>query len=487
MILDSRGAPIVVKQKPKAVRATYDAARTNSENQYVWSNADALSARAAHSPAVRRTLRMRSRYALANCPLARGILRKLADFVVGTGPRLQVATEDREYNRAVETAFGEWMIATKFARKLWQMRFSKAQNGEAFGLFFTNLPLRTPVKLDMRTVESDQIADPTLATESSYGSDGIVFDDFGNPIAYRMLRQHPGDTTLISGFLPTDVDTVPAANMVHYFHAERPGQVRGVPEIAASLQLIAMRNEFFGNVLAAADTAARHAGVIESQSASDDPEELEPLDPVDLERRMFVTMPKGWKMSQLKAEQPTTTMQMFDRVLVGEIARDFGMPYGLAACDSSEYNFASAKIDQTPWYQTVRIEQDQLEDDVIARAFKQWHAEARLIPGYLPPSPLEDKRSAPPARWFWDGQELLDPREAGAKAESLNKGFGSLGRMWARQGHDPQEEIEADAKFFGIDVEEHKANLYRNIFMPPVTQQGTVADDSPEDKPNGSK
>ena len=49
-----------------ALRARYDAAVTNANNRRHWANADALSADAAASPQVRRTLRNRSRYEVAN-------------------------------------------------------------------------------------------------------------------------------------------------------------------------------------------------------------------------------------------------------------------------------------------------------------------------------------------------------------------------------------------------------------------------------------
>src|SRR5690606_33379043 len=123
-------------------------------------------------------------------------------------------------------AFTRWTIATGFSRKLWQLRFAKALNGEAFAQFFDNPPIRTPaqrVTLDVRTIEADQVADPNLTGDST--ADGIIFDDFGNPIAYRVLRRHPGDVFSMS--MPGEYDDIRADNIVHYFNAERPGQIRG--------------------------------------------------------------------------------------------------------------------------------------------------------------------------------------------------------------------------------------------------------------------
>ncbi len=77
-----------------SIRARYDAAATTDANRKHWANADGLSADAAASPEVRRILRNRARYEAANNSYAAGIVATLANDVVGTGPRLQVLTDD---------------------------------------------------------------------------------------------------------------------------------------------------------------------------------------------------------------------------------------------------------------------------------------------------------------------------------------------------------------------------------------------------------
>ena len=50
----------------RVIRARYDAAVTSDDNRRHWANADGLSANAANSSTVRRTLRNRARYETAN-------------------------------------------------------------------------------------------------------------------------------------------------------------------------------------------------------------------------------------------------------------------------------------------------------------------------------------------------------------------------------------------------------------------------------------
>src|SRR5512139_238349 len=90
---------------PLQVRARYDAAATTDENRRHWANADHLSPDAANSPLVRRTLRSRARYEVANNSYARGIVLTIANDCVGTGPRLQLLSDDAALNKTVEQEF----------------------------------------------------------------------------------------------------------------------------------------------------------------------------------------------------------------------------------------------------------------------------------------------------------------------------------------------------------------------------------------------
>jgi capsid protein len=68
------------------VRAKYDSTMTSDHNRRHWAHADGLSANAANIPEVRRVLRNRARYEVANNSYARGIVLTLANDVIGTGP-----------------------------------------------------------------------------------------------------------------------------------------------------------------------------------------------------------------------------------------------------------------------------------------------------------------------------------------------------------------------------------------------------------------
>ena len=94
-ILGPNGEPLrTARGGPPGVRARYDAARTSTENVNHWGNADALSAAAANSPQVRLKLRTRARYERDNNSYASGLVETVANDTIGTGPRLQLHTDD---------------------------------------------------------------------------------------------------------------------------------------------------------------------------------------------------------------------------------------------------------------------------------------------------------------------------------------------------------------------------------------------------------
>ena len=325
------------------LRAKYDAANTTLDNYKHWSRADGLSAATANSPDVRRTLRNRSRYEVANNSYARGITLTLANDVVGTGPRLQMLTGDDGANHFVEAEFLAWCEAIGLAEKLLTMRLARVADGEAFGLLTSNERLETPVNLDLRLIEADQVATPTLVPDTRRYLDGICFDTDGNPIAYDIPRQHPGDGMFL---LDDEYDTVPASDVLHYFRSDRPGQIRGIPDITPALPLFAQLRRFTLAVLAAAETAAEFAGILHTDApANGEADAAEPFEPIELEKRMLLTMPGGWKMAQMRSEQPSTTYAEFKKEILNEIARCLNMPFNVAAGNSSGYNYASGRLD----------------------------------------------------------------------------------------------------------------------------------------------
>ena len=325
------------------VRARFDAAQTTRDNWRHWSAADHLSADMEAAPEVRRTLRMRSRYEVANNSYARGLVLMLANDTIGTGPRLQMLSADETFNDAVETAFMRWSDAVRLAPKLRTMRMARCQDGEAFAVLATNPKIRHGVKLDLQLIEADRVSGELRWFEDDTSVDGISYDRWGNPTDYRVLKYHPGDIRYMPG---DDAIHIPAEYMIHIFRQDRPGLHRGVPEITPALPLFAQLRRYNLAVLSAAEAAADFAAILYTDAPPNgESDDVEPMDAIPLERNMMLTVPAGWKMGQLDPKQPAANHAEFVKIILSEIARCVVTTYGTLAGDFSGHNYASGRLD----------------------------------------------------------------------------------------------------------------------------------------------
>jgi len=432
------------RAEPRRVRARYDAAVTSPENRRHWANADLLSADAANSPEVRRILRARARYEIANNCFARGITNTLANFIVGTGPRLQLLTPDAELNSAIERQFNAWAEAVNLAEKLRVMRMAVTQDGEAFAILTSNPGIDHPVQLDIRLVEADQIATPGLVTPTDRAVDGIVFDRWGNPVEYHLLTRHPGDP----GLPVMDYRRISARDVIHYFHLQRPGQHRAIPEITPALPLFSQLRRYTLAVLAAAETAADFAAVVQTDMPPPPDYEAvaQPFEVVELEPRMATVLPYGFKIGQVQPQQPSTNHEAFVKLILNEIARCFDMPLNIALCNSAGYNYASGRLDHQTFFKRIRTEREHMARVVLRPILRAWLEEAQLIaPPLLPARGIAWSDLA--FQFFWDGMEHVDPvKEATAQKIRLETMTTTLAYECAREGRDWEAVLKQRAK-----------------------------------------
>jgi lambda family phage portal protein len=356
----------------------------------------------------------------------------LANDLVGTGPQLQLVTQDKALNSTIEREFSKWSKRIKLAQKLRVMRMAKAIDGETFAVMAINRRLNIPIQLDIKLYEAEQISSP-MALLGNNEVDGIEFDEYGNPSAYYILKKHPGSMSVnVFG----GADKLAAEHVMHWYRVDRPGQSRGVCEIASSLPLFAQLRRYTLAVLSAAETAADFAAVLETMSPADtDGTLVTPMDVIELEKRMMTVLPEGGKLNQIKAEQPTTTYADFKRQILGEVARCENVPLNVILGDSSDYNYASGRLDYQMYRKAIGVEQSDLEDTVLDRIFARWLNEAILISDYLP---LKARNTeAIRWQWMWDGNEHVDPqKEARAQDVRLKNGSTNLAKEYSKSGKD---------------------------------------------------
>jgi len=431
----SRRAPRQIQVVKQVVRARFDAAVSTDDARH-WANADALSINASLTPEVRRAIRNRARYERANNAYIHGICVTKSNDLIGTGPRWLPDTGNVEADRLLARRWFDWSWRVKLADKLRTAVEAKIVDGEAFARLVTN-PRLDPFgpQLDLRLVEADQVAKPAWQYDDAYSPDGSIvdgveFDAAGNVVTYYILRAHPGSNYLGDAWT---ADRVPAEEVLHWFRAIRPGQHRGLSELTACLRLGGDMRRYTAAVVRAAEIAADMAAFVHSNSPAATVDEVEPFSAIDIEKGTLTTLPEGWDVSQLKAEQPTNTHDAFTRTLLREIGRGLNLPFHLTAFDASSYNYSSARLDCQLHQQNVRVERDELERAWLDPLLEEWLDEAAFIQGYIPAGlpPIAEWNWS----WVWDGREHVDPvKEATAVEIALATNTTTLADEFARKG-----------------------------------------------------
>ncbi len=463
----------------------YDAARPSRELDAYWGRADSLGGDAALDPDTRRKLRERSRYEFANNCYARGAGLLWANAVVGSGPRPQLMGDDREFNKRVEWAFCEWAEEIGLAAKLRSMRVSRFVDGEAFALLHGNPNLAGPVKLDVSPFDAERVRAP-YDSNDPLDVDGLKIDEYGNPVSYRVASTRLGDLSVdfcrygSRRSVPSswDVATTYKANeVVHWFRRTFSEQRRGEPELAVALPLFALLRRYTLAVVAAAEIAADYAAVLSTNECaveygSKPPELPKWFDEVEIARGSAMTLPEGYSLTQLRAEQPTTTYGDFKRELLGEIGRSLQIPVNLLLGDSSKHNYASGRLDWQEYARAIRLEQRECGVSVLRTIFAAWYREFALVERQSGRSAL----SPPPVAWYWDGFEHVDPKkEAEAQAIRLRSNATNLAIEYGKLGLDYEDALRQRA---------NEIKLLRELGLPldEAVPQTASSDDEDENE-----
>jgi lambda family phage portal protein len=438
----------------RVVRARADAGETNRLNQNHWSKADGLSADAALSPAKRRLYRNRARYEASSNGYLSGMVHTLATDTIGTGPTLLLdcgPDANQDAVARVEDNVFEWHQRINLAEKLRMMRMARAIDGEQFGLAVTNRRLRG-VQLDLRLVEAEMVADPLMRRDIT-AVDGIKYDRDGNPDAYHVLARHPGD--LAMGVVD-DGRWVPAQFVHHAYNFTRAGQHRGIGEVVPALELFAMLRRYQYAVVRCAETGANVTMVMETTMAAE-AAAYPALEAVELYGGTGMALPEGWVGRQLKAEQPTSTFDAFERRILMQLSRCLNMPYIVAVMDATGANYSTMRGDYLVYRKHIGVDRAEFERVVLDPMLERWIEEASILDGLIPDGlPPRDQWTW---RWRWDGFEHIDPRkEAEAESEGIRNRTMSRADICSKRGRDWRQTFrqikaeEAYAEELGIDV-----------------------------------
>jgi len=429
-----------------SIHGRYDNAQFTDENQRQWWMADILSAKAANSFQVRRTLRMRSRYEVANNPYLYGICNSNADDLIDTGPTLQVTTSDTGYNRQIERAFAEWAAEVNLVDKLRTIKLARTVDGEGFLVLKTVEDLYSSVKLYPCDIEADQVTAPAPAKLDLLWVDGLTLHPItGEPVSYQVLEHHPGDL-FFRDLNPVKVHTIKKRFVLHWYPKFRPGQVRGIPVFSSALDLFGELRAYRKAVLQKAQIAANLTAILKTEAPPDPTgqDTPTPFSTAPIDRGTFIQLPGGNDFEQFETGEPSTTYGMFQEKCLAEACRPLSYPLNRALGTSQNFNFSSAKLDHIDYRNGLKVERADCERRVLNPLFGAWFEEAVMVPGLLPKRATLETT---PHEWHWPGFPSLDPAvDADADIARINAGLQTWQQFWASRGYDYREVLEQQAR-----------------------------------------
>ena len=382
------------------------------------------------------TLRTRCRYERQHNGILEGMAKSHVLDVVGPrGPRLQVtSTEDPKYAADLEKIWQNWCEVADvtgsghFADILGQDIMAEWDNGESIKLIVTD-PAAQGIQFRLQTIHARRLSSPSGAGIAHLQDItlGVRRSPIGRPLSYFIRDDVDNEFAQLQGFTWHEV---PAANVLHDYMPQEPGQVRGIPLMAASLHVIAQLRDWDRDVQQAMRMAAMLALFFYTDSPNAKPAPL--VGTMDMEAGTVGSAPPGWKLQQTTPSQPGQKYNDFRNSKLAEMGRPMGMPLMQVNLDSSDHSYSSARFDGQTYQRAIEARQARMERKTCRPCLVQVEREAQLL------GLLRSRRPADLAiAWGWPKRPHVDPnKEADALHTRLEDGSIDQDGLCAEYGLD---------------------------------------------------
>lgn len=362
-----------------------------------------------------------------NNVIARGLLDRATDNVVGCGFRQQATTNSPKWNDRAEKLWKEWADfecdvrnLSTFDELLQLTHRSKLREGDVGTILLADGKLQH--------FEADQLASPTGAALRSNMVDGVELDRRGRPITFHLVA---APDPLRPSVRHQRTTAVPAEFVVFLAKRQRHGQTRGLTEFSScgwyldqidrNIEAVTMAARMAACIGLVHKTQERKSGLAEDENG----------------RRKLTFQPGmlhevGYQDSieQIKQDQPGTNWGDFLAVLGRLVGIAFGLPLELTFLDFSRTNYSSARAALLQAYQVWLKDQAALR--FYCSRIYRWKVIRWVDEGLLP-----YRADALSHNWICPGWKWLDPeKEISAQLASVDAGFSTLAEVAAQQGKD---------------------------------------------------
>lgn len=401
-------------------------------------------------------IRQRSRQLCMDNDYARKFLQMVKSNVVGTnGIQLQCKfnNERGEQDLAdceyVEQEFKIWskpQNCSANGRQSWrdiqnQVIETVARDGECLVQMIS--PKKGRYGLQLRVLECDHL-DIENNRELDHGHQivmGIECDAFDRPVAYHLKTRHPGES-LLAG---RSTERVMAADILHIYNADRPGQMRGVPWMHTAIRRLNMLGGYEEAELVAARVGASKMGFYTSADGTGPtPTEMAQgngdYDDHDLVTEaspgQFEVLPDGMGFTSFDPQHPTAAFADFTKAVLRGAASGLNVAYNTLANDLEGVNFSSIRSGVLEEREQWRSLQAWLVEQLHEKVYERWITDSIVYGSLkLPSFKLESKY----LRVIWQarGWDWVDPlKDTKANAEGVALGTNTRAEIAAAKGKD---------------------------------------------------
>lgn len=409
-----------------------------------------------------RELRARSRDLVRNSPIAGGAIETQVSHVVGTGLQLQARIGARRLGMTTEQA-SQWQAETEELFRMWcesqfadasgELNFwelqdlafrSRLESGDSFVVLASKRRSGWPFTLALNVVEADRVSNPQHAADSETMVKGIEKDADGAPVAVYFADRHPGRTLSQSQAgkwtrVPFRGDRSGRRNVLHLTRKLRPGQTRGVPELAPIIETIKQLTRYS---VAEVDAAVNSAAL--ALFARMDPEAFGELftdearaSYIESAQRWDGTVQSGSVVNLLPGEEISSPVQNrpnpnFDPFVQGMMVQ-VGMALNIpkeVLTKHFQSSYSAARAALLDAWRLFRIRRQWLAAKLCQPVYEEWLADAVATGLVSAPGFFGDpivRAAWCGATWSGDGPGSIDPeKEANAAQARMDAGLSTL-------------------------------------------------------------
>jgi capsid protein len=427
----------------------YNAARTNrmySPKQYTQP------AESSQNQRDRVVLMYEARDLVDNAPEIREVSRKFGLYL--TPHEYSPATGDRDYNRVIDDYFHAWCkncdVTNRHSfKKLVQLAAEERPIDGDCGFVIR----RSGEGLKLQLVPATRIGNPNeTAVASNNYYQGIITNDFGQPVAYRIFR-------LTRDGVYFGAEDIPANQFCHYFDPNRSDQYRGVSDLASGIQTARMLHEILQAEKAGVRFSSQQAALIFNDRGVANPRNLFQPNPTmglpsgqtqknELTEVGMIRYFQNSDRVEVMPSRPSQAFTGFVQHLMHEISLSVGIPEGVLF-GTSDFRGPSVRAEFAAADRVFTRQQGVLVDKVLDPIKDAVILDA-IARGEIAPPPLlagetmvQALRRATKGEWRFPAKLSIDVgRESAANMNENRQGAKSLQEIAAEEGTDAFSRLE---------------------------------------------